>query len=138
MPASRSSRPRTRRRLALACAGVYVVPVGLASRFLLEGWTGDAVGGALYAALLYLLVALVRPDGNRPTVAAVAWALCCAVELLQLTPVPRDLAAVFPPAALVLGSTFVATDLLAYAAGALLAALADRALSRSRPLDRGH
>ncbi|GAA3694183.1 hypothetical protein GCM10022377_03510 [Zhihengliuella alba] len=130
-----SSPRRLRRRSALVIAGAGLVPLGLASRFLLDGWLGDAAGGALYAALVYLLVALVRPDQRALPIAALAWGLCCAVELLQLTALPRELAASFPPAALVLGSTFVATDPIAYAAGAALAAFADRLLTPVGPRD---
>lgn len=107
-------------------AGLVVVPLGLASRFLLGGWIGDGTGGMLYAVLVYLLVAFCAPGLHPATVAAAGWILCCGVELLQLTSIPQDLAAVFPPMRLLLGTTFVAWDLLAYAGGAALALLVDR------------
>ncbi|MCC2333189.1 DUF2809 domain-containing protein [Cellulomonas wangsupingiae] len=94
--------------------------------------TADLAGGALYAALVQLLVLLAAPRA-RPRAAA-AWSLgaCVAVELAQLTAVPAHLAAAWPPAAYVLGSTFVATDLLAYAGGVAVVTAAD-ALAHGRP-----
>lgn len=120
------------RRLLLAVAGLVVIPLGLAARFLVGGWVADATGGILYAVLMYLLVAFIKPRWPIGAVAALAWGLCMAIELFQLTPIPRDLGAIFPPARLALGSTFVATDLVAYAAGVFLAWGADRLWRRRR------
>ena len=125
-PASR--RPRARRRLALGLAAVVVVAVGLATRR--DGLVWDLVGSALYAALVHVLLALVAPRARSALVGLVAFAVCVVVELAQLTPVPAALAAAFPPAALVLGTTFAAQDLPAYAVGAALAATADHVLRR--------
>lgn len=124
--------PGPGRRLVVAAAGAGVIVLGLAARFLFGGWFGDAAGGLLYAVLVYLLVAFVAP-GLRPLVVAVlAGLLCGGVEFLQLTSMPRDLAAVFPPARLVLGTTFVATDLLAYVAGAAIVGVVDDQVQRRR------
>ncbi|MCO1339547.1 hypothetical protein BJH93_11685 [Kocuria polaris] len=131
MQTSRLPAPTRRRRLALAVAGLGVVPAGLASRFLFDGVIGDAAGGVLYAVLIYLLVAFVVPTWRPLRVGAIAAVLCFAVELFQLTPVPTSLAAVFPPIALVLGTTFVAADLPAYAAGAAAAAAVDALMIQS-------
>lgn len=131
MTSSSSVSPGTRRRLLLAGAGLCVVPLGLASRFLLDGGAGDAAGGVLYAVLIYLLVAFAAPRWRPLRVAAVAACLCFAVELFQLTPVPGNLAEIFPPIALVLGTTFVAADLPAYAAGAVAAAALDAVILRA-------
>ncbi|WP_233404439.1 DUF2809 domain-containing protein [Actinotalea solisilvae] len=121
--------PDGRRRLALAAAALVVVAVGLAvSRG--TGLVADLAGGALYAALVVVLVALVRPRAPSWAVGAAALAICVAVELLQLTDLPRDVVAQMPVLRYVLGTTFVATDLAAYAAGALAAAGADGALRR--------
>ena len=62
-----------------------------------------------------------------------AFCLCAAIELFQATGVPAELAQQWPLVRLVLGTTFVPVDLLAYAAGVVLAALADAVLSRTRP-----
>lgn len=82
-------------------------------------------GGVLYAVLIYLLVAFFAPRWPPLRAAALALGVCVAIELFQLTPVPGELGAAFAPLRLVLGSTFVATDLVAYAIGAALAALGD-------------
>ncbi|WP_417235120.1 DUF2809 domain-containing protein [Arthrobacter sp.] len=125
MHRSGTSSPTRRRRLMLVAAVVCIVPVGLAARFLLGGWVADTAGGVLYAVLVYLLVAFCLPQRGPLIIAVMSLGICWAVELLQLTPLPRDLGAVFPPIRLVLGTTFVAWDLLGYAAGAAAAWLAE-------------
>lgn len=60
----------------------------------------------------------------------VSLAICVIVELLQLTALPAVLAGVFPPARLVLGTTFVATDLVSAAFGVGLALVVDRQVVR--------
>ena len=111
--------------LAAVCA---VVAIGLAVRFAVGGPLGDVVGGMLYtvllALLLYPLLALGSGgSGRRARVwlaAALGGVLSVAIELLQLTGLPAALATVFPPARLILGTSFAALDLVAYAIGALL------------------
>lgn len=132
MHRSGTASPAPRHRLILVLVGACLIPVGLVARFLVGGWAGDAAGGVLYAVLVYLLVAFISPTWRPAVVAVTALGFCWAVELLQLTPLPHDLGSVFPPARLVLGTTFVAGDLIAYAAGAVAACLADRYLSRLR------
>ncbi|WP_281269075.1 DUF2809 domain-containing protein [Citricoccus nitrophenolicus] len=90
-------------------------------------WTGPA-GDALYAVLIYLLIALVLPARPRVLVAGLALAGCLAVELLQLTGLSADLGALWPPLRLVLGTTFGFADLVAYAGGVALAYATDRLL----------
>ncbi|MBO9532902.1 MAG: DUF2809 domain-containing protein [Solirubrobacteraceae bacterium] len=102
-----------------------VVLLGLAARFGLSGWAADAAGGVLYVALVYLVIAFAWPTAPTVRVGLAGFACSAAVELLQLTSVPADLADAFPPIKLLLGTTFVTTDFLAYAAGALLAATVD-------------
>ncbi|GAA4621996.1 DUF2809 domain-containing protein [Cellulomonas oligotrophica] len=81
------------------------------------GLAADLAGGALYAALVQLLVLLVAPRTRPPVAGAVALGLCTAVELAQLTGLPASAVAAWPPLHYVLGSTFSAPDLPAYAAG---------------------
>ncbi|MBO3087221.1 DUF2809 domain-containing protein [Cellulomonas dongxiuzhuiae] len=119
---------RPRRRALLAVAVLAVLVAGLAvSRG--DGLAADLAGGALYAALVQLLVLLAVPAARVTGAAAVALGVCVAVELAQLTPVPGAVVAAWPPAAYVLGSTFVPADLLAYLAGVLAVAAVD-ALAR--------
>lgn len=125
---------RERGRRALALAGLVVVAAGLGVRAVgaVSGFDGVAgpVGDALYAALVYVLVAFVRPRATGRVVAGVAWGLCAAIELAQLTGVPAQLSALWWPARLVLGTTFHAPDLIAYVVGVLAAAAVDAALGR--------
>lgn len=130
MPVDEPKSPLLKRRLFLAIAAVLVIPVGLAARFLPGGIIADAAGGVLYAILIYLLVAFVAPRWAGLKVAALALGICVVIELFQLTPIPATLGAAFPPLRLVLGSTFVATDLIAYAVGAALGWLGDRLIRR--------
>lgn len=95
----------------------------------------DAFGDALYAVLMYLLIALVLPRASVWVVGASATILCAAIELFQLTGLPGAWAQAFAPIRLVLGVGFDPRDLLAYAVGAAAAAgcdLALRALARRR------
>jgi len=130
---------RVSRRPALAVAALVTVAAGLAVRSAaaaVDAGSGPAsavaepVGDALYAVLVYALVGLVAVRARPWVLAAVAWALSSAVEVAQLTGLPAAVVAVWDPARWVLGTTFDAPDLLAYAAGAALAALADTAVTR--------
>jgi hypothetical protein len=124
-------RVKTCRRAALSLVAVMTVALGLGIRTLFDGtWTGP-VGDALYAVLIYLLVALAVPRRPRALIAAVALVVCSLIELLQLPGLPAALGATWPPLRLVLGTTFGTADLIAYAAGCFLAYTADRLLSNA-------
>lgn len=112
------------RRAALLLAAGCVVVLGLVvSRG--SGLVADLAGGVLYAALVYLLCALVRPDAAPRRVGAVALGICVAVEVAQLTGAPAAVVGVWTPLRYVLGTTFATPDLLAYAAGCAGAAVLD-------------
>ncbi len=91
----------------------------------------NPVGDALYAVLVYVLVIGVVPAVSSRVAAAVAFAVCAALELLQLTGLSATVVEQVPAARYVLGTTFNAPDLLAYAAGVLLAAGVDALVRRS-------
>ena len=97
-----------------------------------DGLAADLAGGALYAVLVQVLVLLAAPHLRPATAAATAGVVCAAVELAQLTGVPAQVVSAWPPAGYVLGSTFVATDLAAYAAGVAAATGVDLAVRRWR------
>lgn len=119
------------RRGPLCLAVVMTVTLGLGVRAFFDGtWTGPA-GDALYAVLIYLLVALAVPRKPRALIAVVALTVCALIELLQLTGLPSTLGAIWPPIRLVLGTTFGTADLIAYAAGCVLAYTADRLISNA-------
>ena len=121
------ARPRTR-RAALCVAGLVTVALGLGIRTFSDGtWTGPA-GDALYAVLVYVLVALLVPRKPKTLIAAAAVTACAVIELFQLTGLPAELGQSWPPIRLVLGTTFGAADLLAYAGGSALAYAADRTM----------
>ncbi|WP_282948363.1 DUF2809 domain-containing protein [Cellulomonas endometrii] len=116
-----ATRPRVRRPWgSTAAAGGLVVAAGLASARSGSGPVGDALGDALYAALVLLLVRLAWPGLRRRTQAVIAVGLCWAVEAAQATGGPAAAVRAWAPLRYLLGTTFVATDLLWYAAGVLL------------------
>ncbi|NHT19709.1 DUF2809 domain-containing protein [Cellulomonas sp. IC4_254] len=115
---------------ATGAAAVLVVAAGLATARYGSGAAADALGDALYAVLVLLLVTLAVPRWSRPAQAGLAVALCWAVEMSQLTGAPAAAAAVWPPLRYLLGTTFVATDLLWYAVGVLLASCGTLLASR--------
>lgn len=114
-------------------AGLLVVPVvvsGLGTRFLGAGWPADLAGGLCYAVLGYVLLVFLRPHAARWSNAAAALAFCVLVELFQLTGLPAGMAQVFPPVRLLLGTTFVPLDLVAYALGVGLSYAIDEGSNR--------
>lgn len=123
-----------RSRPALLVGAVLVIGVGLAVHRL-PRLLGDLLGGALYAVLVYLLLAVLRPGARAVVLAGVALTVCTLVELAQLTDGPRTVVAAVPLLRLVIGSTFAAHDLLAYAVGAFGAGAVD-ALTGNRVRDR--
>ena len=119
------------RRAGAAAAAVLTVAAGLALRGFAGGALAKYGGVALWAALVYALVVVLRPRARPGMVATVALAISFAVELFQLTPYPAALAARHPLFHLVLGEMFHAPDLLAYALGAGLAWAVDRGARRA-------
>ena len=113
-----TARTSTRRDAALAAAGLVVLGVAVSR---LGHPLADPAGDALYAAFVYALLVVVAPRARPLVLAGVALVLCTAVELAQLTGVPAAVVDAVPVARYALGTTFVATDLLAYAVGVLLA-----------------
>ncbi|WP_369960176.1 DUF2809 domain-containing protein [Leifsonia sp. EB34] len=119
-----------RRRAALIVVAFATVVAGLTVHETFQSAAGAFAGDALYAALIVLLVAVVVPRASSVVVGAVAFAICAAVEVFQLTGVSAHLSATIPGAELVLGSTFQWPDLVAYAVGAALAAAVDAGVRR--------
>ncbi len=124
--------PAPRRRATLVLLVPVVVGTGLVATRAVDGLAGDLLGGALYAALVYVLLGAVRPRWRPPVLAAATTGICAVVELAQLTGVPAQLVDAFDPARYVLGSTFAAHDLPAYAVGALLSGAIDAGLRAGR------
>ncbi len=85
---------------------------------------------ALYAVLMYTVVIFVLPRIRPIMAAGIAYALCVVIELAQVTDGPAALAAAFPPARLILGTTFAPVDLVAYAVGAAVALVGDMVMRK--------
>ena len=103
----------------------------------MDGAVAAFVGDALYAALIVVVIAFLAPRAYAVAVAVAAFAVCAAVELFQLTGVPAALADSVPAVALVLGTTFQWTDLVAYAIGAMLTGAVDAVSRRAARSSRG-
>lgn len=119
----------TRRTTAVALA--LTIGVGVASRRFPIGvhlWD-KSLGDALYTVMVYLLVALARPNLRPATLGAIALGISVAIELFQLTGIPLRLPRAFRFA---LGTTFAWHDLACYAAGAVAASLAHHVTLRRR------
>ncbi|WP_127795393.1 DUF2809 domain-containing protein [Agromyces sp. LHK192] len=125
--------PSRRRRLAAGVALVALVASGLAVHALLPDTAAtDIAGDALYAVAIYAVVVLLAPRLGAAAAGAIAAGWCIAVELFQLTGIPAELGAVFPPAMLVLGTVFDARDLVVYPLAVVGAAAIDAAVSAAR------
>jgi hypothetical protein len=119
-------RPRvSSRRIALLTSGVVTIAIGLAVHWWMPGATGDFLADALYAVLIYLIVSFVVPRAPVLIPFAVAFGFCLALELFQLTDIPLAIGEVFSPARLVLGTTFVGRDIVAYGVGTVIVACLD-------------
>lgn len=115
-----------RQRSFYLISGVLVVVAGIVSRMLHSGapLLDKYLGDALYAVLIYILIAALWPSMLIGRRAPAAFALVAAIEVFQLTGIPARLARSGIPAlklvAIVLGTSFSWYDLLAYAAGILV------------------
>ncbi|MEL7974482.1 DUF2809 domain-containing protein [Isoptericola sp. F-RaC21] len=129
-------------RFALLLLAVVVARVGRLAEHRLPEPVGGPLGEVLAAALVAVLVLVVRPRTRALMAAAVGFGLCAAVELLRLTPWPQALADRWPPLAPVLDAAFSPAGLLWSAVGAALGAVAGaavaRGVSRGRVRDGHH
>lgn len=119
---------RPSRRPALGLAALVTIALGLGVRAVGDGIASAVGGDALYAVLVYVVVALVAPRARPLVVAAVAWGVCAAVELAQLAGFSAAVVGAWEPARWVLGTTFHGPDLVVYAAGAVIAGALDTVL----------
>lgn len=119
---------RARRSWLLILVAV-VIAAGLTTHLVGGGPMTDFAGDALYAVMIYLVIAFAFPRASVLVVGFSALAVCAAIEIFQLTGLPATWAESFWPIRLVLGVGFDALDLIAYAVGAVLATLCDLALT---------
>ncbi|HEY0187903.1 MAG TPA: DUF2809 domain-containing protein [Cellulomonas sp.] len=115
--------PARRPWLSTLLSGALVTAAGLAVARWGSGAAADALGDALYAVLVLVVVRFAVPGRSRAVQGGVALAICALVELAQLSGVPAAVVAAVPQSRYLLGTTFVATDLLAYAVGVLMGVL---------------
>lgn len=125
-----------RNRTGLATGIVLVIGAGLASRkfpAMMPTLLGKYPGDALWAVMILLLIAFLKP-GIRPALLAVlALAVCFVVEFSQLYHAPWiDAIRNTTPGHLVLGSGFLWQDLVAYTAGIALGCSVDTVLWQRR------
>lgn len=124
-------RQLVRSRLPDVVALAITIAAGLAVRALLTGWWAKYLGVGLWAVAAYWAILVVAPRLSPARTSLIALAISWAVELAQLTPIPRTLSSWHPLLRLVFGEVFNPTDLIALAAG-VLAALLVHTLARSR------
>lgn len=120
------------RRVWLLGAAAAVIAAGLTTHLVGSGPVAGLLGDALYAVMLYLVLAFLLPRSRALVIGACALALCAVVELFQLTGLPSLWANTFWPVRLVLGAGFDPLDLIAYALGAGLTTAGDLVLARQR------
>ncbi|MFF2277787.1 DUF2809 domain-containing protein [Agromyces sp. NPDC058126] len=109
-----------RTRLAFAATAAVVLLVGLGLQLFDRTVVIDLAGSALYACLVGLVIAIVRPSLPAWAVAVAGFGVSAAVELLQLTGLPSRIVDAVPPLRLVFGSSFDPLDLVGYVLGAVL------------------
>ena len=124
-----------RSRWLIVILALLVIAVGLASRRGLVQFPavlGNYPGDALWAWVVLLCVAWVRPAITRGRLVGVSLVIAFAIEFLQLYQAPWIQAVRANKLAyLVLGNGFDPLDLVAYAAGIALGLAVDRGWERA-------
>lgn len=127
--------PGRRNRIWLALAVLVVICVGLASRrfpAVFPAAFGSHTGDALWALMVFLGIAFIRPAMSGPRVACAALVFSYLIEVAQLYQAPwinAIRATTFGH--LVLGTGFQWLDLLAYAIGIAFGYLCDKACTKN-------
>jgi len=118
------------RRHHAALGVILTIALGLASRrFPLGAHLWDkSLGDALYAVMVYFVVALARPTLGPRALGAAALAISIAVEAFQLTGIPARLPRLLH---LALGTTFAWHDVGCYVVGACCATVVHELAART-------
>jgi hypothetical protein len=123
------NRRRERNRWLYALLAVAVVAAGLFWRsglIPLPGWLSNNGGDALWALMVFVGFGFLLPRASTLAVALLALGVAWSVEFSQLYHGPWiDAVRATIPGKLVLGNTFHWPDLVAYAVGVALGALAE-------------
>jgi hypothetical protein len=125
------TRSREGRTRAWAFFGIALaIVLGLGSRALPIGigvWD-KSLGDVMYAVMVYGVLVFLRPESHPRALGPVAFLVCLAIEVFQLTGIPMQLPRLLR---LALGTSFAWHDVLCYVVGAGLAcAIHVRALAR--------
>jgi len=127
------------RRVVYLAIAVVTMVVGLVWRFVLIGMPAGLYkygGSVLWAAMIYWLAALVRPDARPVRLALVAAVIATLVELFKLVHMPRlDAFRLTFVGKVVLGRFFYWSDFVAYYAAIAVACRTDVWIRQAR-LDR--
>ena len=111
------------RRWLVVCLGAVVI-IGLLSRWdgaWMPGFVRSYAGDTLWATMVTLGLALIRPGGKPEALALLALGIAFAVEFTQLCRAPWiDAIRATVPGHLVLGQGFLWSDLACYVAGVVL------------------
>lgn len=117
------SRPHTAIRPRLVPASVWciIIALGLLSRAALSGAPAKYLGVALWATSVYFLILAISPRMRPAAALSLCLVISWAVELAQLTDIPRRLSSVHPLVRLIFGEVFKPADLLALTLGGIAA-----------------
>jgi hypothetical protein len=122
--------PGRRSRVVYAVAVAATIAAGLGSRALadhLPWWLAKNAGDALYATMVVFALGCAWPAMTTRRAAAIALAVCWAIEASQAYHAPwLDAVRATLPGRLVLGQGFHAFDLVCYAIGVALGAALER------------
>lgn len=111
---------------------LLIIVSGLALRGVGFNWGLSAFvvkygGSALWAAMVYFLVAMAASNASRLSIALITAAIAVGVELFRLVHAPwLDAFRLTLPGALLLGRIFSAWNMVAYGAGIIFAMALDR------------
>jgi hypothetical protein len=114
-----AEREPRRVRLHAALIVVLAIALGLFSRKVSLGFVlwDKSLGDALYAVMVFGIAMFVRPSARSRILGVVAFVICFALELFQLTGVPKTLPRLLRAA---IGDTFSWHDVACYAFGAFV------------------
>lgn len=128
------------RRWVYLCAAALTVLAGLSARFAplgLPWFVMKYSGSALWAAMIYWMLALVRPKSNAATLAVAAGAIAALAEFSRLYHVTwLDAFRVTLPGALLLGRYFSLRNIVAYWLGISAVAALDGLVLRPLAVGR--
>ncbi|HEX3572472.1 MAG TPA: DUF2809 domain-containing protein [Acidobacteriaceae bacterium] len=120
------------RRAAYLLIAVVTLVVGLVWRFVLTGlppFLYKYGGSVLWAAMIYWLAAVVRPQAKPVRLAVIATAIATAVELFKLVHTPAlDAFRLTFAGKVLLGRFFYWSDFVAYYLAIALTALVDQSV----------